>query len=93
MLTAVDMLWLSSGMMRVHITFVTTVGLSLDNVTPPQSKRRGACKRLTPNCIEENHLDVVQHNAAHAMQMACSYASRFVCTIAAADWRGYLQLQ
>jgi hypothetical protein len=24
------------GMMRVHMTFVTTVGLPLDNVTPPQ---------------------------------------------------------
>jgi hypothetical protein len=25
------------GMMRVHMTFVTTVGLPLDSVTPPQS--------------------------------------------------------
>jgi hypothetical protein len=36
MLTSVDMYWISSGMMRVHVTFVTTVGLSSDNVTPPQ---------------------------------------------------------
>jgi hypothetical protein len=27
-------------MMRVHMTFVTTVGLPLDSVTPPQSKIR-----------------------------------------------------
>jgi hypothetical protein len=26
------------GMMRVHMTFVTTVGLPLDNVTPPESE-------------------------------------------------------
>jgi hypothetical protein len=26
-------------MMRVHMTFVTTVGLPLDSVTPPQSKK------------------------------------------------------
>jgi hypothetical protein len=28
------------GMMRVHMTFVTTVGLPLDSVTPPQSINR-----------------------------------------------------
>jgi hypothetical protein len=26
------------GMMRVHMTFVTTVGLSLDNVTPHKQR-------------------------------------------------------
>jgi hypothetical protein len=39
MLTAVDMLSFTSGMVRVHMTFVTTVGLPLDNVTPHQSKK------------------------------------------------------
>jgi hypothetical protein len=39
----VHMLWFSSGMRRVHMTFVTMVGLSLDDVTPPQSKSQDQC--------------------------------------------------
>jgi hypothetical protein len=34
---AVDVLWFITGMLRVHMSFDTTVGLPLDNVTPPQS--------------------------------------------------------
>jgi hypothetical protein len=31
------------GMMRVHMTLVTTVGLPLDSVTPPQKKVEHVC--------------------------------------------------